>query len=319
MNTHRLKRAVIKEELVALTGDWLSALILQQFLFWLDTYSEIDRFIEEEKQRDANTVIEPTSGWFYKSAEELSSDLMLNVSVSTIQRAVRGLIHKGWLNKRTNPHQKWDRTPQYRPDVLLIQADLEALGYHLSGFKKLNTMLLSDASMRHCDASMRHSDASTRQPDAAIPESTTERKTERTPNTTSPLPFGETAGKKGVRKPSAPRWKPDELDLAICNACRIVARWELLDQATVTTIRKANAFLRTQYPQKSVIELEREIKAWELWERGEQYAYKDNRNPLRPTALIKDWGDFLKFREDVKSKRHPATGLAYKPYKEKVS
>ena len=44
----KLKRAVIKEELLILTGHFLEALILNQFLYWSERVRDLDVFILEE-------------------------------------------------------------------------------------------------------------------------------------------------------------------------------------------------------------------------------------------------------------------------------
>jgi hypothetical protein len=45
----KLKRAVIKEEYVALTGSVDKALILNQFVYWSERVRDFDLFVKEEK------------------------------------------------------------------------------------------------------------------------------------------------------------------------------------------------------------------------------------------------------------------------------
>ena len=47
----KLKRAVIKEELVELTGDFRPALILNQFIYGIERMYDTDKYILEEKER----------------------------------------------------------------------------------------------------------------------------------------------------------------------------------------------------------------------------------------------------------------------------
>lgn len=47
----RLNRVVIKEELVALTGDFKLAIVLNQMLYWSERRSDADKFILEEIER----------------------------------------------------------------------------------------------------------------------------------------------------------------------------------------------------------------------------------------------------------------------------
>jgi DNA-binding MarR family transcriptional regulator len=138
--SRKLKRAVIKEELVALTGDWLSALILNQFLYWGERVKDFDQFILEERERDPETKIELTHGWIYKTGKDLNDELMIDVAETTTRRRIQKLVEQGWIDERHNPERKWDRTLQYRPNIRRIQADLQKLGYTLDRYP-----LLSDA------------------------------------------------------------------------------------------------------------------------------------------------------------------------------
>ena len=110
MNTPKNKRLYVKEELIALTGNYVEALILDQFL-----------------------AEAATGGWVEKRAETLHEELMLEGTMTprTAARYVRNLVDKGYLQRRPDPEQKWDRTWQYRPDRSKVNADLQAIGYEL--------------------------------------------------------------------------------------------------------------------------------------------------------------------------------------------
>lgn len=135
----KLKRIVIKEEFVTLTGNYIEAIILNQFLFWTERVDDFDKFILEEKKRAENEGIEINmplcNGWIYKTAEELSEETMLNLSPKTIRGYLRNLIEKGYLEERNNPLYKWDKTLQYRVNLIKIIKDLFTLGYNLEGYK----------------------------------------------------------------------------------------------------------------------------------------------------------------------------------------
>jgi len=135
----KLKRVVIKEEFVALTGDIAKAIILNQFIYWSERVQDFDQFIAEEQarcQQDGTMInIQLTNGWIYKSSEELSEETMLNLSVSNIRKHLKDLISKGWISERTNPVHKWDRTKQYRVNLAKIHKDLQKLGYLLQDYK----------------------------------------------------------------------------------------------------------------------------------------------------------------------------------------
>ena len=135
----KLKRVVIKEELVALTGDIIEAIILNQFLYWSERVEDFDKFIMEEKERaQANGInlnFPLTNGWIYKKISELKEETMLTDSEKTIRRKVQNLVEKGFLQERQNPMYKWDKTLQYRVNLTYIAKKLHEIGYTLDGYK----------------------------------------------------------------------------------------------------------------------------------------------------------------------------------------
>lgn len=133
--SRKLKTAVIREELVALTGHFMSALILNQFIYWSERTRDTDQYLQEEQRRmKTDTAIQPTHGWIYKNAQELSDELMLDCTAVTIRKYIKPLVESGYLDERTNPLHHWDRTLQYRPNMVKIQTALGQLGYSLEGY-----------------------------------------------------------------------------------------------------------------------------------------------------------------------------------------
>lgn len=136
-----LKRVVIKEELVELTGDFRPAIILNQFIYWSERIKDVDKYINEETERalkdNLEVNIDTSNGWIYKSSEELNEEIMLGMSVATIRKYIKQLVEAGYLKQRKNPKYKWDNTMQYRVDIYKIQLDLAKLGYALEGYKLL--------------------------------------------------------------------------------------------------------------------------------------------------------------------------------------
>ena len=137
----KLKRVVIKEELVELTGDYRPAIILNQMLYWTERMFDTDNYIREEKTRALNNDTEinimESKGWIYKTAEDLNEELMVGMSTPTIRKYIKQLVEKGYLVQRKNPKYKWDKTIQYRVDLYKIQLDLGELGYALEGYRLL--------------------------------------------------------------------------------------------------------------------------------------------------------------------------------------
>jgi hypothetical protein len=133
----KLKRAVLKQELFALTGDHIRAIFLQQFLYWGERGNDVDEFIAEENElrREENKDELPLRhGWIYKSARELLDETMLDVSADTARRRLCDLVKAGWLDERPNTRKKFDRSIEYRPNLQKISAALRHLGFHLDGY-----------------------------------------------------------------------------------------------------------------------------------------------------------------------------------------
>tara|TARA_Y100000114_G_scaffold132534_1_gene131369 strand:- start:243 stop:1199 length:957 start_codon:yes stop_codon:yes gene_type:complete len=135
-----LKRVVIKEELVKLTGDFKKAVVLNQMIYWSQRVRDFDKFINEEKERAEFNGVESlnkelTNGWIYKKAEELSEEVMMGVSKATMGRILDSLVNSKWIDRRRNPRMALDKTYQYRVNIMNIQKDLMELGYHLEGYK----------------------------------------------------------------------------------------------------------------------------------------------------------------------------------------
>lgn len=179
----RLKRVVIKEELVALTGDYIKAVILNQFIYWSERIQDADKLIEEEsermKQNGQELNMKKQYGWIYKKAEELSEELMLGVSIPTIRRNIKYLVEKGWLHERRNPEYPWDKTLQYRVDFIQIMIDLDKLGYALEGYEKIEKVpslsnLNFENSRLQNENSEFQNESSKFQNETAIPEITSE-------------------------------------------------------------------------------------------------------------------------------------------------
>lgn len=130
------KRVPIKEELFALTKGMIRAAILNQFLYWSERVKDYAELITEEQSR--TTLMPETElehGWIYKKLEELDSEIMAGLTPQGLKPHIEYLIENGWLLRRRNPKVKWDKTYQYRVNIIKVQNDLLGLGYHLEGYK----------------------------------------------------------------------------------------------------------------------------------------------------------------------------------------
>lgn len=137
----KLKRAIIKEELVAITGDYVKAILLNQLMYWAERVKDFDEYKKQENtiaERHGEKLQEFSYGWIYKTAEDLSSETMLGLAPSNIRKHLRGLIDEGFISQRANPKYKWDRTLQYKVNLAEIAKRLQESGYSLEGYSVLN-------------------------------------------------------------------------------------------------------------------------------------------------------------------------------------
>lgn len=134
----KIKKAVIREDLLSITNDYRKAIILNQFIYWSERVSDADKFIKKENEIAKNNGEEERElfyGWIYKTAEELADEVMLGLSASQIRRYISDLVNMGYISKRNNPKYRWDRTLQYRVNLVNIAKDLKKNGYPLSDYK----------------------------------------------------------------------------------------------------------------------------------------------------------------------------------------
>lgn len=138
MKIEKIKKAVIREDLLSITNDFRKAIILNQFIYWSERVSDADKFIEKENEiarSNGENEKELFYGWIYKTAEELAEEVMLGLSASQIRRYINDLVKMGYISKRNNPKYKWDRTLQYRVNLVNIAKALKKNGYPLSEYK----------------------------------------------------------------------------------------------------------------------------------------------------------------------------------------
>ena len=130
MEPQKLKRIVIKEEFVAITGNYIDAILLSQLLYWSERVRDFDLFI---KQEQIENEIEPKYGWIYKSYLELSNETMIGLSPSNVKKHLEKLIELGFISTRQNKN-KWDRRKEYKINLIAIQNELLKNGYALDGY-----------------------------------------------------------------------------------------------------------------------------------------------------------------------------------------
>lgn len=128
----KLRIIMIREELVDLTGDPLTAAILGQMLYWCQGVEDFNLYIEEEKTDRFSSF---QHGWFYKSKRELIEETMLRVTLATFRRYMNFLRCRGWVQTRRDPHNKLNSKVQYRVSLKKIRNDLQKKGHMLLSFE----------------------------------------------------------------------------------------------------------------------------------------------------------------------------------------
>lgn len=133
-----MKKAVLREDLMVLTGDLCQSMVLGQMIYWTKTLDKINDWLFEENKRLAESDIpqhDYNYGWIWKSAREMKEDLMNAFSEDAIQRAFTALTNKGILMKRNNPFVRYDRKLHYRVDLVLLRRLLRERGFEMTDFQ----------------------------------------------------------------------------------------------------------------------------------------------------------------------------------------
>ena len=124
---------IAREGVVKLLGDFRLAVVLEQLIYCSNKTKDYDEFLEQEieliNKNGGKSELEKRHGWIYKTAQELSDELMGIGAPPTIAKDLVHLEELGYIESRNNPKQMWDHTKQYRPNFLKIQTDLLELGY----------------------------------------------------------------------------------------------------------------------------------------------------------------------------------------------
>ncbi len=148
-----LKRSIIKEELVALTGDFRLAVVLDQFIALRLRVKQNDEYLRQEFARAQKywrygdpELVEPKyrDGSIRTTLDEVVEESMLGSSRSRMMRDVCHLVEQGWLERRHSPSVKMDKTYEYRVQVGRIAEDFHRLGYALDGYTVLVTSTNKD-------------------------------------------------------------------------------------------------------------------------------------------------------------------------------
>lgn len=138
MEETKIRKVVLREDLLAITEDFREAIILNQFIYWSERVKDADKLIEQENEiarKNGAVEREPLYGWIYKSAKDMADETMLGIGEKQARRYMSSLVAKGFLCERYNPKYKWDRKMQYKINLVNIGLALREKGYPLSDYK----------------------------------------------------------------------------------------------------------------------------------------------------------------------------------------
>jgi len=188
----KLKKAVIREDILSIVDNYKQAIVLNQFMYWTERVGreKYKKFEEEEKERKINETEDLEGGWVYKSSKKLSEETMLGVSPSTIRRYIKELIDKGYVLERKNPQNKWSNTLQYRINLIKIATNMFDNGYILQGYQYeplILSIVQNETSTFQNETSTFQNEASTFQNEDTVTDITTETTTEITTESTKAI------------------------------------------------------------------------------------------------------------------------------------
>lgn len=178
MEPQKLKRVIIKQELVELTGNYVDAILLNQLLYWSERVKDFDLFLKQEAELEGREPDKCYFGWVYKSYEALSKETMLGLSPSNIKKHIENLHKAGFIEIRQNKN-KWDRRKEYKINLKYIQNELILKGYSLEGYTLGTTFSKTENGSSNLENGFSKTENRTAQNRKTVTEITTEITTEK--------------------------------------------------------------------------------------------------------------------------------------------
>lgn len=129
--------AIIKESYVKITGNLGEAAVLNQMVYWSERTKDAAAAKREDTLCENEYTQEnlPSFGWIYKTAEELSGEIMIG-SMRTVARRLDSLVKKGFIIRRRNPKFRYDHTYQYRVNTRFLKRKLKEVNFTESDVDK---------------------------------------------------------------------------------------------------------------------------------------------------------------------------------------
>ncbi len=104
--------SIIRDDYVYLCeGNVCSALILNEFENWMNV----------------KTRMRKTNLWTWKTQEDLKKEIYGIFGIRTIRKSLDWLLKKKYLLRQRNPRKKFDKTYQYKINVIKVNTELRKI------------------------------------------------------------------------------------------------------------------------------------------------------------------------------------------------
>ena len=125
---------IIREDYLAIcAGNHCAAAILNVFEYWTNVkiaHQSQAEALNSAAESAGDKPTQDTELWIYKSQKQLKDELLSAYGENKIGEALKMLQSLGYLETRTNPNYRWDKTIQYR---LHIENVITALQNYADG------------------------------------------------------------------------------------------------------------------------------------------------------------------------------------------
>jgi len=121
--------AVVRKDFFKVTNHQLTAIILNQLIYWTERRKDFLEFKEETLTKDTKEF-----GWVYKTASDLKEEVLTEQSRMSVSRALIRLEALGILDVRNDPSNHFNRALQYRVNLEKLAALVKEKGFENSKY-----------------------------------------------------------------------------------------------------------------------------------------------------------------------------------------
>jgi len=129
--------AIIRKDLLAITGNKTQAILLNQLLYWSERTRDRIPYEQEEMLRAGGHDTGLTHGWIHRTMAQLGEELFM--CSKTVARNIAQLMKTGIIAAKKSTLNKWDNTTLYRVDKNAIENLLSASNPHGREQDKVST------------------------------------------------------------------------------------------------------------------------------------------------------------------------------------